>query len=124
MILQLQNVLQNSVNCGEFENLYRILLKTMFSATRQCNSLNNSEFCFILCSISIPVLLYHKLLSPSHQRSSFYLLNSSVTFGIRLVCGTHMVLKLPELCVTRREDVTFREVILRFLARRGVLRLF
>ena len=49
---------------------------------------------------------------------------SSVTFDIRLVYGARMVLKLPESCVARREDVTFREMILRFLARRGVLRLF
>ena len=41
-------------------------------------------------------------------------LKSLVTFGIRLVCGTRMVLKLPESCVTRREDVNFREVM--FLA--------
>ena len=51
-------------------------------------------------------------------------INSSVRFGIRLVYGALRVLKLPEPCVTRREDVTFREVILRFLARRGVLRFF
>ena len=55
----------------------------------------------------------------------YYYTNSSVIFGMRLVCSAHTcrVLKLPEPCVTRREDVTFREVILRFLARRGVLRL-
>ena len=49
---------------------------------------------------------------------------SSVTFGLGLVYGALRVRNSPEPCVTRREDVTFREVILRFLARRRVLRLF
>ena len=34
------------------------------------------------------------------------LLYSSVTFGLGLVCGSHRIPKLPELCITRRWDVT------------------
>ena len=59
-----------------------------------------------------------------HCTESLRRSNSSVTFGLGLVYGALRVRNSPEPCVTRREDVTFREVILRFLARRRVLRLF
>ena len=64
-------------------------------------------FLFVLLyRYEINILLYY------YYYYYYYYTNSSVTFGMRLVCGAHTcrVLKLPEPCVTRREDVTFREV--------------
>ena len=49
---------QKSANCAEYENMHRILQKMMFSASQKHNSPENSKFCFILCSVSIHVLLY------------------------------------------------------------------